>query len=134
MDLRAFFAENVKEPQTAEITLSERFAEPFRLRAVSEEENASIRALCPQNRDGEPDEEEYLYRLTAACVTEPDLRDAELQRSWGVMGEAALLRRMLTAGEFARLCEKAQQVCGFDETVWELADRLKKESCRATPN
>ena len=82
----------------------------------------------------EVDGEEYLAKLTAACVAEPDLNDAALQRSWGVMGAEALLKRMLAAGEFARLAERAQAVCGFDEPVRELADEIKKESCRATQN
>ena len=140
MDLQAFFMENAAPFREEEFPLSERFSrngEPavFRLRGISEEENAALRRQCRKTgKFGETDGEEYLAKLTAACVAEPDLNDAALQRSWGVMGAEALLKRMLAAGEFARLAERAQAVCGFDEPVRELADEIKKESCRATQN
>ena len=132
MDLQAFLMENVKPAAEETVELSGRFSKPFRIRGISEEENAGIRAGC---RRGEGvDAERYLTRLTAACVAEPDLEDAQLQRSWGVMGAEELLRRMLSAGEFARLLERVQAVCGFDVSVREMADELKKESCRAMKN
>ncbi len=140
MDLRAFFQENVKPFREEDFPLPERFSqngEPavFRLRGISEEENAAIRRQCRKSGEmGEIDSEEYLTRLTAACVVEPDLNNASLQRSWGVMGADALLKRMLAAGEFASLLERAQAVCGFDMPVREMADQIKKDSCRATPN
>ncbi len=139
MDLQAFFMENVKPFREEVFPLPERFSqngEPacFRLKGISEEKNAAIRKQCRKGDMGEIDAEEYLTRLAAACVMEPDLNNAALQRSWGVMGADALLRRMLAAGEFAALLERAQAVCGFDVPVREMADEIKKEPCRAMPN
>ena len=135
MDIQAFLMENVPKMEAEEVWVSGRFSEPFRIRGISEEENARLRAGC-RTRDGLDgvDAGLYLARLAAACVVKPDLEDADLQRSWGVMGADALLRRMLSAGEYARLLERVQAACGFDATVQEMADELKNGSCRATKN
>ncbi len=37
-------------------------------------------------------------------------------------------------GEYGLLLERVQAVCGFDVSVREMADELKKESCRAMKN
>lgn len=121
MDLSAFLKGNVMPPMREELTLSARFSdksgEPavFAVEGISEEENEALRRSClRRDRDGvRVDRERYLKKLAAACVKVPDLKDAALQESWGVLGEEALLSKMLTAGEFARLLEAAERVCGF---------------------
>lgn len=135
MDLQAFLRENVGGPEDREVRVSGRFAEPFVVRGISEEENAGLRAGCRKNGglDG-VDADRYLARLAAACVVSPDLENAALQRSWGVMGTEALLKRMLSPGEFAKLLEAVQEVCGFDVAVREMAEQLKNGSCKATKN
>ena len=101
---------------------------------MAEAESAGSRRQCVKTAAGETDPADYLCRLAAACVIEPDLQNAALQRSWGVMGAEDLLKRMLSAGEYAKLVERVQAVCGFDLPVRELADEIKKGSCRATQN
>jgi len=138
MDLSVFFMENAQAMAQEEITVSERFrdgaGEParFLLRAVTEAENTDIRRACRKKVKGkngvfstETDADLYLSKLAAACVVRPDLKDAALQRSWGVLGDDALLRRMLSAGEFAYLLSKVQEICGFDLTLDEMKDELK---------
>lgn len=49
-------------------------------------------------------------RLLAAAVSEPDLRSAELQDRWGVMGAEQLLLAMLSPGEYQRLEEAFREV------------------------
>ena len=56
----------------------------------------------------------YSALLAAESVVYPDLHDAELQKSYGVMGADKLVVAMLTAGEFTRLSEAVQQASGFD--------------------
>ncbi len=135
MDLQAFLKENVAGQEDREVRVSERFSEPFVIRGITEEENAGLRTGCRKNGgfDG-VDAERYLTRLAAACVVSPDLESAALQRSWGVLGAEALLRRMLSPGEFARLLEAVQEICGFDVTVREMADQIKNGSCKAMKN
>lgn len=125
MDLQAFLSEHVPPFAEEEVKVSDRFP-PFRIRGISEEENARLRAACRKNQEDSLDSDCYLTKLTAACVTEPDLENASLQRSWGVMGADALLKRMLSAGEFANLLYRVQVVCGFDVPVSDMADTIKK--------
>ena len=140
MDLQAFFMENAGAFPEEELAVSARFQKDgkplaFKIRGISEEENGRIRCQCWKGGEpGEVDSESYFAKLAAACVVEPDLENAALQRSWGVMGAENLLRRMLSAGEFAKLLERVQAVCGFDVPVSELAGELKNGSWRATSN
>ena len=138
MDLKAFFMENVGEMGEEEIVVSDRFKNeknepvPFRVKAITEMENAEIRKSCQRRTRGkngilntETDIDLYLAKLVAACILYPDFKDAALQKSWGVLGADALLRRMLTAGEFSSLLASVQEVCGFDRTLDEVKDEIK---------
>ena len=51
MDIQAFLMENVPKMEAEEVWVSGRFSEPFRIRGISEEENARLRAGC-RTRDG----------------------------------------------------------------------------------
>ena len=63
--------------------------------------------------------------LATECIVYPDLRNAELQNSYQVMGAGALLKKMLKPGELQDLYVKIQEVNGFDETFEEKVDRAK---------
>lgn len=134
MDLQAFFAENSPPFPEKTISLSDRLPAPFRLRAISEQQNALLRRQIAGASANTIDPAEYFAKLAAACVVEPDLNNAALQRSWGVMGADALLCKMLSAGEYAKLIEAVQAVCGFDLPVRKVADDIKKEPCGAIQN
>ena len=135
MDLQAFLKPQVLPAAEADVVLSGRFKgadgepEAFHLKGISEEENAFLRRSCQKPGKGLEgpgfDRERYLRKFTAACVTWPDLKSEALQRSWGVIGEEALIGAMLTAGEYAKLLRAAQEVCGFI-TAGE-ADGVKSE-------
>ena len=146
MDLHGFLRPEVLPVREKEVVISERFpggdGKPaaFKLRGISEEENAAIRRSC-QKKGGALDtpaldRDRYLRRFAAACVVYPDLKDGELQASWGVMGEDMLLGKMLTAGEFARLLAAAQEVCGFirADEAGKVKDELKNASGGETEN
>ena len=51
--------------------------------------------------------------------------DKELQDSYKVMGADALLKTMLTPGEYAEYLTKIQEVCGFDTTMQDEVDEAK---------
>ena len=60
------------------------------------------------------DTSEYQAKLMAAAVVTPNLNDAELQDSYGVMSAEELLKEMLDdAGEYTELAVKVQQISGF---------------------
>ena len=62
---------------------------------------------------------------TVACTVFPNLNDKELQDSYKVMGADALLKTMLTPGEYAEYLTKIQEVCGFDTTMQDEVDEAK---------
>ena len=65
-----------------------------------------------------------------ACTVFPNLNDKELQDSYKVMGADALLKTMLTPGEYAEYLTKIQEVCGFDTTMQDEVDEAKNWSVK----
>ncbi|MNN98093.1 Phage XkdN-like protein [compost metagenome] len=66
-----------------------------------------------------------MAKLMTSSVVHPDLKNAELQRSYNVLGAEALLRKMLLPGEFAALGERVQALNGFSTDMNELVDEVK---------
>ena len=73
----------------------------------------------------ETDYDLYTGKLAVACTVWPNLNDAALQDSYKVLGAEALLKAMLTNGEYANYVEKVQEVCGFTTTFQEEVDEAK---------
>lgn len=142
MSLEDFLQENVDTVEPIKVALSPRFKAPFEIKAITENENAAIRKSCRKKvkqkygqYTTETDQDLYLVRLVAACTVTPDFKNAQLQANWGVVGEEALIQKMLTPGEYAELLNQIQLVCGFDLDIEEAKDEIKKptkmetESC-----
>lgn len=135
MSLEDFLLENVETIEKVEVVLSPRFKSPFVIKAISEAENAVIRKSCRKKikqkygqHTTETDQDLYLVRLVAACTVMPNFMDAKLQQSWGVIGEEALLQKMLTPGEYAELLNQIQLACGFDLDIEEQKEEIKKHT------
>jgi hypothetical protein len=73
----------------------------------------------------ETDYDMYLGKLAVACTVFPNLDNAELQDSYGVKSAEALLKTMLTPGEYANYLGKVQEVCGFDTAFQDEVDEAK---------
>ncbi|WP_068782260.1 phage tail assembly chaperone [Paenibacillus sp. GM2] len=135
--LSLFFAQNVVSEISEEVIISPRFMDeagkpiPWKLRSMTEEENEAIRKSSQRKIKErgivtlDTNSDEYLAKLVVASVVFPDLKDAELQKSYGVLGSDQLLRKMLLPGEYATLLQKVQEVNGFDRDVNELAEEVK---------
>lgn len=135
--LSAFFAENVESNISEEFVVSVRIKDengnpiPWKLRAISEAENEAIRKTCTQHTRvkgqtvHQTNAEAYMAKLAVACVVYPDLKDADLLKSYGVLAAEDLLRRMLLSGEYAALVEKVQDLNGYDKDINELKDEVK---------
>lgn len=136
-DLSVFFAQNAVAGAIEEFIVSDRFQEDgapvaWKLRSMTEEENEECRKAATRRvkaKGGamipETNPEEYLARLAVASIVYPELKNAELQRSYGVMGAEVLLRKMLLPGEYASLVQKVQELNGFDKDMNELVDEVK---------
>lgn len=139
-NLSAFLAANAKRIENKRVVISDRFLDeagnpiPWEIRALSAEEHNSIRDECQimapaPGKAGKrgamlpkTDMKKYRARMIEASVVFPDLSDAELQNSYGVMGANNLINVMLTAGEYENLFEAISEISGFDaETAIEEA-------------
>lgn len=138
MSLSAFFAQNAAVADPESFVVSTRFKDPkgnplpWKLRAMTEAENAEIRKSATKINKGkggirtpEVDSSDYIAKLTVASVVFPNLKDEELQVSYGVRGADNLIRKMLMPGEYAELVNKVQEINGFDREMTDLIEEAK---------
>ncbi len=124
MDLLDFFKEN-NQLETKEVVISSRFCDKqgspikFTLQAVFEES-------CEEIKKVSKNQEEFLARLCGVCVKYPDLNNANLLGSYKVFTAHELIKKMLLAGEYDTLCKEVLTICGFNQTVEELSEDIKK--------
>lgn len=138
--LSAFLAENALPVENIKFAASRRFLSPdkkpmeWEIKAISSTEDEALRKACtkrvpvPGKKNQfqrELDADAYLGKLAVACTVFPNLNDKELQDSYKVMCGDALLKAMLTPGEYADYLTKIQEVCGFDETLQDEVDEVK---------
>ena len=139
-DLSCFLAQNALKTENVKFVASKRFLDQdkkhveWEIQAVASTEDEALRKACTKRvpvvgKKGqytqETDYNLYLGKLAARCTVFPNLAYKELQDSYGVMGADALLKAMLTAGEYANYLEKVQEVNGFDTSMDELVEDAK---------
>lgn len=118
------------------IVVSERFKDkdgnvtPFIIKPLTQEVCDAIQRTCVKNdKKGNStfDRIKYVNEITAAAVVFPDLQNAELQKTYGVMGEVSLLKKMLYTNEYGTLVEEVQNLSGMDDGFEDLKNEAKKE-------
>lgn len=118
--LNAFL--NPIKSENDRVVISKRFQEEgnpvkWEVRPIMNDENDNlIKKHTKKDKRGNQvfDRVSYMNELIASSVVFPDLKDAELQKAYGVMGEAQLLSKMLLVGEYASLAEAVQRISGLD--------------------
>lgn len=137
--LKSFFASNAKKVENVKYVASTRFVdekgnpEEWELRALTANEDTAIRNACTKNvptaikgqTKKDLDADLYMAKMVVASVVYPDLKNSELQDSYGVMGEVELLRTMLLGGELQDLMMKVQEVNGYQKSMDELVEEAK---------
>jgi len=106
---------------------------PFIIKSITEDENKEIRKACMKyvydkethTRQMELDPDAYNAKLIVACCVDPNLKDAELQKKYGVIGAENLLTKILTAGQYAELLFAVQEINGFNKSLDELREEAK---------
>lgn len=76
----------------------------------------------------ETDQDKYIEDLIIETTTYPDLRNAELQAAWGVMGASELLNAMkskMKDGEYSDWSSTVTEINGYDKDVNELVEEAK---------
>ena len=139
-NLSAFLAENALKVENIKHIVSKRFVGEdgtpmeWEIACITSSEDEQLRKDCtkrvqvPGKKNQftqETDYNLYLGKLAAKCTVFPNLLDAELQDSYGVKGDDALLKTMLTPGEYAEYLTKIQEVNGFDISFDEKVDEVK---------
>lgn len=138
--LSCFLSQNALKVENEKYVASKRFLDgkgkpvEWELCPVGSAEDEALRKECtkrvpvPGKRGQytqETDYNQYLGKLAARATVFPNLNDQGLQDSYHVMGADALLKAMLTAGEYASYLEVVQKVNGFDAPMEELVDEAK---------
>ncbi len=132
MSLKAFL--NPIAPRNERVVISKRFTEnnvavSWELRPILQDENEAImkKHTKTDRKTGAENlnRTAYIAELTAAAVVYPDLKDAELQKAYGVLGEGELLKKMLMVGEYAVLIQKVQELSGLDTDPNDLVAEVK---------
>lgn len=138
--LTAFLAQNAKKIDNRTVVASPRFVgedgKPMQweICPITAEENARIRRDCirsvpvPGRRGqytSEFDPSAYQAKLSARCTVFPDLNNAALQESYGVMGAEKLLATMLSAGEFEDYSREVLELNGFTSSADERVEEAK---------
>lgn len=138
-DLSRFLKKNAAPIESVKVVISDRFTnekgEPieWEIRALTATEDAEIRKrhtkMVSQGKRKpmveKTDREAYLSGMVAAAVVYPDLRSEELQKSYEVMGEGALVKAMLTSGEYTELMRTVTELSGFDRDLDEEVEEAK---------
>lgn len=124
-DVTDFLRENVGSANQEEEIKFKRFKTPFKIKGLSGEDVTEIRSLATKRvlnkkthqYEQQTDQNKFASEVIVASVVSPDLRNAELQKSWGALGEPEkVLGRMLTAGEYNQLSEKVMDLSGLTES------------------
>lgn len=137
--LTAFLAQNAKKVDNRKFVASHRFVDEngkpveWEIRCITAAENQKIRknsvkSVPVAGKRGqytqEFDSANYQAKLAVACTVWPDLNDAELQESYGVMGAEQLITSMLIGGEFDEYISAIFDLNGFTDSG-ELVDEAK---------
>lgn len=127
MGLTEFLAQNKRSTKIIDYVVSDEIlgedGKPavWKLKTIPAKEDRALRETCTKtirDKTGRPvtqafNQNEYLSRLVAKCVVEPDLNNVELQNAYGVMTDFELLEALLESGEFARLANKVQEINNY---------------------
>lgn len=104
----------------------------WEVRQLTNDEMKSIKKQCiKQVRDRrgnvsvETDSEKMVLMMAATSTVYPDLKNAKLQDSYGVMGEGELLEAMLSVGELLAYQQEINRINGFDVSFEEKVDEAK---------
>lgn len=135
MALEAFLRQNKKERETIKFPASTAFVDEdgkpleWTIRPLTSKEAENIRKQVNTYKKGgtvEIDNALFNRKVAAACTVFPDLKNAELQDSYGVMGEENLIVEMLdNDGEYQTYVAKCLEVSGYNQNENELVTEAK---------
>ena len=138
-NLSCFLAPNVEKRANIKVVVSDRFKDEngkpveWEIRSISADEDETLRKTCTRKvpvagkknqYTQDFDANAYLCKLAAKAIVFPDLNDAALQNSYGVMGAEQLLKIMLYKDEFDKLTEYLVNASDTED-IGELVEEAK---------
>lgn len=133
-NLSAFLKQNKKGVENVKYVASERFADEngnaieWEIRPISSKEADIIREECTiqKGKNFKVDSKKFNKMMAVKCTVFPDLNNAELQNSYGVMGAEQLIQELLDVdGEYQGYINKILEVCGYTKSEEELVEEAK---------
>ena len=133
----AFMAQNVEKVENKKVVVSHRFKDEngkpieWEIRAITSDENNDLMRRATVNvpvqgqrgaMTREMDRQKYVAMMVATSVVFPDLRDAELQDSYGAKTPEELLGKMLYLGEYAELASAVTELSQLDDLDAEVTE------------
>lgn len=121
MNVQDFLFETVGRVSETKKVKFKRFKSPITIKALSAEDltllrkRATTRTLNRATRLMEQnfDSDKFTTLVMTESVVNPDLNNAQLQKSWGCVGQPEkLLEKMLLAGEYNSLAEEVLELSG----------------------
>lgn len=141
MNLSLFLKGNKKEKEVVEYAPTTSLVDEngealkFKWKGISVKEDEELRDSCTKEVQvtGKPNmyrpqfnTNKYIAKMIAASCVEPDLFNAELQNSYGVMTPEDLIREMVDdPGEYQDLTTFIQQLNGFNKSKADLVEEAK---------
>lgn len=135
MALTAFLKQNKKNTDTIKYIASDAFVDEegnaleWQLRPLKSKEAERIRHVCnniKKNGSVDVDTARFNRMVAVTCTVYPNLNDAELQDSYGVMGAEELITEMLdNDGDYQRYIKKCLEISGYNKTDAELVEEAK---------
>nr|WP_246582912.1 hypothetical protein [Clostridium mobile] len=135
MDFKDFLMDSFEEVEEIEreITMGGR-KRKMKFKPIGATTGDEIRKKCRKvtiakgQKIIETDQDKYIANLIIETTTYPDLKNAELQSAWTVMGAEELLNAMkakMSDGEYAEWSSIVSQVNGYDKGMQELIEEAK---------
>ena len=96
---------------------------PFRIRALTQEENDSLLRRSTKTRKVNGQVQEYLdnveftRRTVVEATVDPNFASTEMCQAFGVMDPLLVPGKMLLSGEFAKLTNAISELSAFDADV-----------------
>lgn len=106
----------------------------MKFRPISADMGDEIRKKCKKvsflkgQKIFETDEDKFKASLIIETTTHPDLKNAELQKAWGVIGAEQLLIAMkakMKDGEYSEWINIVSSINGYDKGIQELMEEAK---------
>jgi hypothetical protein len=133
--LSAFLKQNKKETPNVKYAASKAFLDDngkpieWEIKPAKTKVVENIRSQCSEIGKGgkvKVDNARFNRLIAAACTVYPNLNDAGLQDSYGVIGAEELITEMLdNDGEFQKYVTKCLEVSGYDRNDAELVEEAK---------